>query len=76
MVTRWAVISGSDQTPKFTAEHETDHNSHPIDSPRSPPALAGGRNDRCVSGRGGVATAEHPAGEAEELPWKAFTARG
>jgi putative hemolysin len=24
---------------------------------------------------GGVATAEHPAGEAEELPWKAFTAR-
>jgi putative hemolysin len=24
---------------------------------------------------GGVATAEHPAGKAEELPWKAFTAR-
>jgi putative hemolysin len=24
---------------------------------------------------GGVATAGHPAGEAEELPWKAFTAR-
>jgi 1-acyl-sn-glycerol-3-phosphate acyltransferase len=24
---------------------------------------------------GGVATAEHPAGRAEELPWKAFTAR-
>src|SRR5262252_5436025 len=24
---------------------------------------------------GGVATAEHPAGKAEELPWKTFTAR-
>jgi putative hemolysin len=60
----------------------------PIDFSASPEAIATNLKSRTDARRllkqgvtivvfpaGGVATAERPAGKAEELPWKAFTAR-